>query len=84
MPVALVFQGLQAFGAPDAMRHWQRANSTEQTVQNQSAKRVIRGIRTPTDITDVNLRPYSSTLSLLLDMAFGSSTYDVDADNCKI
>ena len=56
----------------------------EQTVQNQSAKRVISGIRTPTDITDVNLKPCSSTLSLLLDMAFGSSTYDVDADNCKI
>ena len=73
-PVALVFQGLQAFSTPDAMCHRQGANST---------KHVIRGIRTP-NITDVNLRPCSSTLSLLLDMASGSSTYDVDVDNCKI
>ena len=43
----------------------------------QSAKREIRGIRTPDNITAIGLGPCCSCFPLLPDMAFCFSVYDV-------
>ena len=54
-----------------------------QTVQNSSAKRVNEGIRTPTDIIYINLRPCNSWFSLPLDMALDFLMCEEDVDNLK-
>lgn len=51
--------------------------------QNPSAKRENGGSRTPADITHISFRHCDSWLSLLLDIAFGFSMYDVVAEIVK-
>lgn len=72
--MALVFQGLQAFQLRTPY-----VTGQKQTVQNQRAKRVNEGIRTPTDVTYSSFKPCGSRLSSLHDKAFDSSLSDMKA-----